>query len=390
MASDTPETRTDPALRKLFYQTDKIPLVYWRRLLSGKTSVLLTGIVAIISFITGLSHLSREELTFGGPIAPFLPPKTKSLVLFTGVLLGFVLGGITLGLHRRKRVAWYGAVVALAVSFLLPLVTAQPTDALLFFLSVLTLPAVVRDRGMFDQRFDLSPIQIASLTALLATQVYGTVGAYALRNKFTGINTWTDAFYYIVVTGTTVGYGDATPNTQGAKLFTLSVLVVGTAAFGAVFGSLLIPALEARLTSMTDSELTLFEDHILLLGYGDFTEPLLEELAATAAVVVVTPDTEAASKLRDKDVTVLTADPTNEASLLDARIDTASGVVAATEDDAQDTLAVLAARQANPDIRIVAAATNHHHVDKLEHVGADEVISPTAIVGRRLGRSVIS
>jgi voltage-gated potassium channel len=227
----------------------------------------------------------------------------------------------------------------------------------------------------------------------VAVQVYGTVGAFVLREQYTGIETWTDAFYYIIVTGTTVGYGDATPTTQLSKLFTLSVLVIGTAAFGAVFGSLLVPALEDRITSafgdMNASQLSLLEDHVVVLGYGGLTEPLLDDLAADADVVVVTDDTERASRLRDRDVSVLTADPTDEASLLDARIDTARGVVVATDDDARNTLAVLAARQANPEVRVVAAANDPGNADKLRGIGADTVVSPAVVGGRLLGRSVL-
>jgi voltage-gated potassium channel len=129
----------------------------------------------------------------------------------------------------------------------------------------------------------------------------------------------------------------------------------------------------------------------LVLGHGELTEPLLDELAATADVVVVTPDADAASALddRDDDVNVLTADPTDEEPLLDARIDAARGVVVATDDDARDALAVVAARQANPEVRIVAAATDQRHVDKLEAVGADTVVSPAVIGGRLLGQSVL-
>jgi voltage-gated potassium channel len=140
---------------------------------------------------------------------------------------------------------------------------------------------------------------------------------------------------------------------------------------------------------MTASELTLLEDHVLVLGYGDLTEPLLERLAADTDIVVLTTDTEVVSALRERDVNVLTADPTDESSLLDARIDVARGVVAATDDDARNTLAVLAARQTNPDVRVVAAANDPRHVDKLRGVGADEVISPAVLGGQRLGRSVL-
>jgi voltage-gated potassium channel len=383
----------DAALRELFDHDERVPLVYWRRFSGARTTVLLTGVVAALAFVTGLSHLSRGAVTLDGPLGPWLPPGVEGLVAPAGVTLGFLLAATTAGLQRRFRVAWWGAAVAVPTAVLVPLLTAEPSDVLLFVAAAVTLPSVVRNRARFDRPLDLSPFQLVALAAIAGVQVYGTVGAYVLRSQYTGIETWTDAVYYVVVTGTTVGYGDATPTTGTAKLFTLSVLVVGTAAFGAAFGSFLVPALEARVSAafgtMTASELTLLEDHVLVLGYGDLTEPLLDELAEATDVVVVTDDTDRTSRLRERSVSVLTADPTDESSLTDASIAAAAGVVVATADDARDVLAVLAVRQVAPDVRVVAAATDPRHVAKLEAVGADVVLSPAVIGGHLLGRSVL-
>lgn len=393
VANDPPETTMDAALRELFHHDDRVPFVYWREYTGTDTTVPLTGAVAVLAFVTGLSHFSQNDLAFDGPLAPVLPAEAATVVPFGAVFLAFVLGGLAVGLRRRLRIAWYGTVLVLPLVVVLPLVTAEPTDVLLVVLALATFPLVVRNRIAFDQSLDLSPFQTAAIVAFIAGQAYGTVGAYQLRGNYVGIETWTDALYYIVVTGTTVGYGDATPTSQGAKLFTLSAIVISTGTFAVASGSLIVPAIESRVSAafgtMTPSELALMEDHVVVLGYGDLTGPLVDELVATTDVVVVTPDADTASALDEDDVNVLTADPTDEDALLDARIDVANGVVAATADDAQDTLAVLAAREANPDVRIVAAATDHGHVGKLERVGADEVISPSVIVGRQLGQSVL-
>jgi voltage-gated potassium channel len=397
VAGDTPDTfgadARDAALRELFDHEERVPLVYWRRFSGARTTVLLAGVVAALAFVTGLSHLSRGTVALDGPVGPWLPPGLEGLVAPAAVTLGFLLAAATAGLQRRFRLAWRGAAVAVPVAALFPLLTAEPSDAPLFLAAVATLPSLVRNRDRFDRPLELSPFQVVALAAIAGVQVYGTVGAYVLRSQYTGIETWTDAVYYVVVTGTTVGYGDATPTTGTAKLFTLSVLVVGTAAFGAAFGSFLVPALEARVSAafgtMTASELTLLEDHVLVLGYGDLTEPLLDELEDGVDVVVVTDDTDRASRLRERSVSVLTADPTDESALADASIASAAGVVVATADDARDVLAVLAVRQVAPDVRVVAAATDPRHVAKLESVGADVVLSPAVIGGRLLGRSVL-
>jgi voltage-gated potassium channel len=348
--------------------------------------------VALLSFVTGLSNLSREGLVLGGPLAGLFP-GAPTFARFGGVLFAFLLGVLALGLRRRKRLAWYGTVGLLPLLGLLPLVTLRASDVPLLLSVLATLPLLVRNRDRFDRRLDLSSLQIAALSSIAGVGLYGVVGSYALREEFVGLGSWPDAVYYVIVTFSTVGYGDITPASPTAKWFSLSIIVFGSAAFTVAIGALVVPAIESRMAAafgnMTASELRLLEDHVLVLGYGDITESLLEELDGEVDVVVVTSDADVAAELRDEDVSVLTDDPTDDEVLYDAGIERASGVVVATRDDARDVLAVLAARNANPDVRIVAAANRGKHLDKLEQVGADEVISPMVIGGRLLGRSIL-
>jgi voltage-gated potassium channel len=380
----------DSALEELFYSADRVRFVHWRQFSGAKPTVVLTGFVTVLAFITGLSNLSRMELALNGPLAGVLP---GSFARFGGVLFAFILGVVTVGLQRRKRVALYAVLVMLPLVGLIPLTTLQTTDIPLLALVLITIPLLVWNRDRFDQTLDLSSLQIASLSSIVGVGLYGVVGSYGLRESFGGLETWPDAVYYVIVTFSTVGYGDITPVTPTAKWFSLSIIVLGSAAFTVAIGSLIVPAIENRMAAafgnMTASELKLLEDHVLVLGYGDITESLLEELDGETDVVVVTSDSEVASELNDEGINVLTDDPTDEEAMHDARIDAARGVVVATRDDATDMLAIVAAKKANPDVRIVAAANHGKHVDKLEEVGADEVISPMRIGGRLLGRSIL-
>jgi len=392
VSGDPTEAGPDSALEELFYATDRVRLVYWGRFSGARTTVLLTGVVTLLSFVTGLSNLSRDAPVLGGPLSGVLPGAT-GLARFGGVLFAFVLGILVVGLQRHKRLAWYGAMVLLPLLCLLPLTTLATTDIPLLLLVLLTLPLLVRNRDRFDRSLDLSSLQIASLSSIGGVGLYGVVGSYALREDFGGLASWPDAVYYVIVTFSTVGYGDITPTSPTAKWFSLSIIVFGSAAFTAAIGALIVPAIESRMATafgnMTASELTLLEDHVLVLGYGDITESLLDELDGEVDVVVVTPDQDVASDLRDEGVNLLTDDPTDEDALRDAGIDRASGAVVATRDDARDVLAILAVKKANPDVRVVAAANREKHLDKLEQVGADEVISPMVIGGRLLGRSIL-
>ena len=68
----------------------------------------------------------------------------------------------------------------------------------------------------------------------------------------------------------------------------------------------------------------------------------------------------------------------------DAKIAKAKGLVSCLSTDQQNVYAVLTARQLNGNLRIVAKASDERAVRKLETAGADKVILPKQIAGRRL------
>ncbi|MFC7026409.1 NAD-binding protein [Halomicroarcula sp. GCM10025324] len=359
--------------------------------LGARATILLPTLVAVLSFATGVINIS--DVTVSGPLALYIPETIQRTAGFTGALTGFSLLLSVVGLRRRLRIAWYATVVLLPISAVQGLVQTSAFSFPLVALSLVSLPTMLLNRHRFTRAIDLTTAQLAAGAALIGAQVYGTVGTYALRDEFGSVSTLTDAFYYSIVTASTVGYGDLTPQTQQAKLFAMSVVVLGTASFAIALGSLLGPAIEQRLSEalgkMTDAQLDLLEDHVLVLGYGDMTEPVLEEFADIIDYIVITEDKDVASRLKQRDIPVLTADPSDEDPLIRAGIADARAVVVATSDDAQDALAILTANNLNPDVNIVAAAAERENIEKLRRAGADTVISPMVIGGHLLVQSAL-
>lgn len=365
----------------------------WRSWWDGlglRLTIGLTMAVAVLSVATGIVKITQTVVA--GPLAPMLPAWVEQTVGFTGALTGFLMMGSALGLRRGLRAAWYSTVVLLPVTALQGLLQSSPLSVPLVLLSVLAMPNVLAHRRRFDRALELSQAQWAAASAIIGAQVYGTVGTFALRDQFANVSTLVDAFYYTIVTASTVGYGDAIPQTQVAKLFGMSVLIVGTASFAIALGTLFGPAIEARfqraLGRMTEAQLELLDDHLILLGIGDLTEVILEELDGTEFLVVTT-DADWAGVMSEREVNVLVADPSDEETLDRAQLDDAAGVLVATNNDAEDALAVLTARQLNPEVRIVAAATNRENIEKLRRAGADIVISPATIGGHLLVESAL-
>jgi voltage-gated potassium channel len=254
------------------------------------------GVAALVSILTGINRIVAPP---GNrlPFVALLPVEATMLAGVTGAITGFLLLIAAYGLKRRLRVGWYAALVLLPLTALQGLVGSTTIGLLLAFVSVVALLALALDRSPFSERVDRTPTQWAAIACLVGSLGYSTAGAYALKDDFSNIATIMDAVYFSVVTASTVGYGDVTPvpGTTVAKWFTMLALVLNVAAFAVALGVLFTPAIEARPTTalgrMTDSDIDLLADHVLVLGHGELTEPPIDELlAAGAPFLVITPD----------------------------------------------------------------------------------------------------
>jgi voltage-gated potassium channel len=362
-----------------------------RELLGVRAAIVLPTLVALLSLATGIANISAGVTS--GPLSTYIPAVVQQTAGFTGTLTGFVLLLTVEGLRRRLRVSWYGTVALLPITGVQGLVQASIYSLPLVVLSALSMPTLLLHRNRFDRSATLSTTQTAAILALSGTLTYGTIGTYALREEYGNVTSLTDAFYYTVVTASTVGYGDVVPLTDKATLFAVSVVVLGTASFAVALGSVLGPAIEARfahaLGTMTDTQYDLYEDHVIVLGYGDLTAPLLDELGDSIDFVVVTDDRARATELRDQDIDVFVGDPSDDEPLLAVGIEHARAVIVATNNDAEDAFAILTARELNPGCRIVAGATARDNIEKLRRAGADTVLSAAVIGGRLLVRSAL-
>jgi voltage-gated potassium channel len=362
-----------------------------RRLSGARAAVALSSLVAVLSLGTGLANITAGVAL--GPLSSYIPGIVQQTAGFTGTLTGFLILMSSWQLRRRLRVGWYGTMVLLPVTAIQGIVQVSIYSLPLVVFSLISFPIVAFNYDRFDRHISFSNAQIAAVLALSGTMAYGTIGSFALREDFPQIESVTDAFYYTIVTASTVGYGDITPEGEQATLFSISLVVLGTVSFAVALGSVLGPAIEARfaraLGTMTDTEYDLLEDHIVVLGYGELTEPLLEELQDDCEFVVVVDDIETARRLRERDIHVYVGNPSDDQPLEDVAIAQSRGVIVATNNDAEDALAILTARELNPDARIVAGATSRDNVEKLRRAGADTVLSPAVIGGRLLVRSAL-
>jgi voltage-gated potassium channel len=115
-----------------------------------------------------------------------------------------------------------------------------------------------------------------------------------------------------------------------------------------------------------------------------------ELVASGAPTLVIDKDPDLAEDLRsDEGPQWLTADATHEAVLERAAIGRAKGLITAIGSDAVNVYITLTARMLNPELNIIALATDPESRDQLVRAGADRVTSLSAIGGHSLASHAV-
>jgi voltage-gated potassium channel len=221
--------------------------------------------------------------------------------------------------------------------------------------------------------------------ALVGVLFYGVAGYMFLEEW-----SFVDALYMTVLTLTTVGFKEVRPLDSGGRVFTIGLIVMG------VTIALVTLSLVAR--SIAEGELghrsrrrrmqrrvDRMNDHYIVCAYGRVGRTVARELEAEGAPFVVVDGLDEVEPLLIQDgVIYVMGDPTSERVLTAAGIERARGLVCAMDSDAANVYITLAARSLNPDINIVARASEETSADRLYRAGANRVISPYVSSGRHM------
>ena len=126
--------------------------------------------------------------------------------------------------------------------------------------------------------------------------------------------------------------------------------------------------------------------HYVICAYGRVGRAVMEEVRRrgyTAVVIESKPELE--PLLAEHGVRYIPGDPADETVLRQAGDRSAPwGSICAVDSDAANVFITLTARALNPDLRIVARASDRTSIDKLVRAGADEVVSPYGLTGQRM------
>ena len=205
----------------------------------------------------------------------------------------------------------------------------------------------------------------------------------------------TEILYMTVITLTTVGFGEVLPLSTSGQHFTILFLAMGIATVGYSLSIVLSYLFEGQIVSTLrgrrmERQLRRMHDHYIVCGAGDIGREVVKEFrTAGTRFVVVERDPEHSELASDDDTIVVRGDASEEETLRSARIEHARGLIAVLPSDVDNVFVTLTARQLNTGLSIIAKGTDVSATSKLRRAGADRVITPSTIAGRRIASSIL-
>jgi voltage-gated potassium channel len=227
------------------------------------------------------------------------------------------------------------------------------------------------------------------LLALVGLGVIGILGFHFIEG-------WPlfDGFYMVLTTFTTIGYTELHPLSPTGRAFNSFLIFAGVGLVFLAIGLLTQALIEFEYEQLfgrrkMQREIGKLTGHYIICGAGRVGRAVARELARKPVpFVVIENKPDKADRYKSEFLTIV-GDATHEATLREAHIENAIGLVAATTTDATNVYIVLTARGINPKLKILARASEDEAERHLLTAGADSVVSPYTFAGHRIAHSFL-
>jgi len=226
-----------------------------------------------------------------------------------------------------------------------------------------------------------------------------TLFFFVERGNNSAIKTPFDSIYWIIVTMSTVGYGDISPTTSLGRFIAIVIMFVGVSFMGLFSATIASGLVERDIKGgmgMLDIDL---EDHVVVCGWNHNAYRLVENILESQKNKKIVILANLQNKPIDhKNVYFVKGDPTNEVDLHRANIekadtaiillDTSSGNLDSA--DARTILTTLAIETINPDVYTCAEILDSRNLPHLRNARVDEVITSGEFSGRLMAHTAVS
>lgn len=239
----------------------------------------------------------------------------------------------------------------------------------------------------------LSSKKFELLTLLIFVAIIIFVSAVLIyvmeaHNPDSPINTLFDAFYWALVTISTVGYGDVVPISEAGRSVAMVIIVSGIAVIS-FSTSIVVSAFTEKLDEIKEQKLLeyvrKYKQCYLICGYGELGQQVASKLRRKGRhIVVLDENAEHVKRAEEHGLKALPYDPTSLESYRRLGIDISSHVMAVLclrESDVQNVYTALTIRSMNKEVKLLSVLIEQQNRKKLQLAGVDEIVYTQELVG---------
>ncbi|WP_372368431.1 TrkA family potassium uptake protein [Candidatus Uabimicrobium sp. HlEnr_7] len=204
-----------------------------------------------------------------------------------------------------------------------------------------------------------------------------------------------DSFYMTLITVTTIGYGEIHSLSAYGRMFTSVVIVTGVGVMGYFLGTFTQYIVEGEIRKTfglrkMKKDIKNLNNHYIVCGYGKVGRQVCEELRHRGIeTIVIESDRTMADHALHDGFYAIHDDAAADDAMNKAKIQNAKGLVGAVGSDADNVFITLTAKELNPNIFVVVRAESPSSQKKLRRAGANRVISPDLIGGKKMALAAI-
>jgi len=333
-------------------------------------------------------------ITFGAQALTLLSDFPSNLLKFSPASMPYLLIGIamlimSIGLLFRSRFAWIIALVLTVTTILIMLKFRHAAYPALAWYDGALLVVLLLARNTFD-RSSLAAGTLFAITSSLLLLIYAVFGSLYLGSQFSPkITDLVTAFYYSVVTMATVGYGDITPKTAHARLFTISIIILGVTVFATSISAIVAPMVGGSLERIIKhkEEKVKRANHFIVVGATPLAYNTYRELKKRAQpVTFILPHAPDEAEVDPDDLVV--GDPNSLDTLRKAGAEDAQAVLAMRADDSENAFISLAVKELKGRAKTVVVVNDSKHMERIKLVQPDLVIAPQVLGGELLAMAL--
>lgn len=226
---------------------------------------------------------------------------------------------------------------------------------------------------------------LVSVIILVVIYIIGFTGYMLIEDM-----TLLDAVFMTTITITTVGYGVIKELSSAGVIFTIILIIIGTGSAAYIIINLadfllsefLFGRFQRRRVKKMISKL---KNHYIICGLGRVGNNIALELDKDNSDFIVIDNADEPIEIcKSNNWLSIQGDASTDEVLLEAGIKTAKAIFAALHTDPENVYITLSSKALNPDIFVVARSKVMETISKLEKAGADRVVSPQIIGGKRM------